>query len=651
MKNTWSGFLLYFLLVGNSILMAQAPDRKNYDFRALTVTESKDKALLNKSTWSPWFAKRIYYEIVGEELKRYSINHYVTAVTDDKGVEENNKIRLPLYSNNLVDVKVRVVKDGQILAKHSASDFKKVKEEEVELQLLAVSSLTKGCLIEVIIHTEEDNDTYDNTSLQFSEEVGQMNFSLVIPEMLKFDVQLYNAQASLKDTLVGGNRHYLYQLSNVPAFESEEYSAKSANRIRVEYNFAENINNGKKSMRYPEIGRILFDRLIGDFSSYQSDLKKLIKKANKGGTEKERILAIEHFLKTNIVVKNEGKVDDEIKAIIKNKFCSRYGFNRLLTAAYIASEIPVEVVITCDRFSKVFDKNFHSWSYMNNLMLYFPGIQAYVEPGSIVSRIGYAGNEYLGQNALHIKPVALGEQYSGVTSFKMVPVPDIEQNNDKMVLNVSIEPERNMAKINYHREMSNFAEMGLRGVYYLAGQTSQKDFFYDFVKNTGSGCGVVRLEASNYNLGDVNEMAKPFVIDADLSCQDYLEKAGDNLILKVGELIGKQSELYEDKDRKYDIVLQYPHAYERIIRVKIPKGFRPKGLEKLVMKDEYTDDKGRKLFGFTNSWKQDGDELILTGTEYYQGIFYPKSRYAEFRKVINDAADFNKLVIVFEKLP
>ncbi len=651
MKSTWLGFLFYFLLIGNNGLMAQAPERSNYEFRSLTVNESKDKTLLNKPTWTPWFAKRIYYQIVGDELKRFSINHYVTAVTDDKGVEENNKIRLPLYSNNLVDVKVRVVKDGKILASHTASDFKKVKEEEVELQLLAVSSLTIGCFIEVIIHTEEENDTYDDAYLQLGEEVGQMNFSLVVPEMLKFDIQLYNAQAPLRDTLVNGNRHYLYQLSNVPAFESEEYSAKLANKIRVEYNFSENINNNKKSMRYPEIGRVLFDRLIGDFSSYQSELKKFIKKANKGATEKERILAIEHFLKTNIVVKSERKIDDEIKSIIKNKFCSRYGFNRLLTAAYIASEIPVEVVITSDRFNKVFDKNFHSWSFMNNLMLYFPGTQSYIEPGSIISRAGYAGNEYLGQNALHIKPVALDGQYSGVTSFKMVSIPDLEQNNDKMVLNVSIEPERNTAKINYHREMSNFAEMGLRGVYYLSGQTSQKDFFYDFVKNTGSGCGVIRLVASNYNLGDVNEMAQPFVIDADLSCQDYLEKAGDNLILKVGELIGKQSELYEDKDRKNDIVLQYPHAYERIIRVKIPKGYRPKGLEKLVIKDEYTDDKGRKLFGFTNNWKQDGDELILTGTEYYQGVFYPKSRYAEFRKVINDAADFNKLVIVFEKLP
>jgi hypothetical protein len=211
-------------------------------------------------------------------------------------------------------------------------------------------------MIETIIHLELDDDTYDTDYLQFGDEIGQMNFSLTVPEMLKFDVQLYQTEAQLKDTLVGGNRHYLYQFSKVPAYESEEYSGKSANRVRVEYTFATNVNNNTKSSKYPEMGRVLFDRLVGNFTDYQSDIKKFIRKADKGNNEKERIIAIEHFLKTNIVVKSEGRIDDDIKSIIKNKFCSRYGFNRLMTASFLAAGIPFELVITCDRFNKVFDK-------------------------------------------------------------------------------------------------------------------------------------------------------------------------------------------------------------------------------------------------------------------------------------------------------
>jgi hypothetical protein len=52
---------------------------------------------------------------------------------------------------------------------------------------------------------------------------------------------------------------------------------------------------------------------------------------------------------------------------------------------------------------------------------------------------------------------------------------------------------------------------------------------------------------------------------------------------------------------------------------------------------------------FISTWKQEGDKLIIEITEEYNQIKWPKTDYDNFVKVINAAADFNKVVLVLEK--
>ncbi len=71
------------------------------------------------------------------------------------------------------------------------------------------------------------------------------------------------------------------------------------------------------------------------------------------------------------------------------------------------------------------------------------------------------------------------------------------------------------------------------------------------------------------------------ILDADFTTTKILENAGDNIIVKVGTLIGEQSELYNTKPRQTKIVNYYPHKYTRTISLTIPDGYTVKGLEKI----------------------------------------------------------------------
>ena len=58
---------------------------------------------------------------------------------------------------------------------------------------------------------------------------------------------------------------------------------------------------------------------------------------------------------------------------------------------------------------------------------------------------------------------------------------------------------------------------------------------------------------------------------------------------------------------------------------------------------------GKKTMEFTSRYEIKNDFLTITCNEYYDEITVPLERYEEFRTVINAAADFNKITLVFEE--
>ena len=53
--------------------------------------------------------------------------------------------------------------------------------------------------------------------------------------------------------------------------------------------------------------------------------------------------------------------------------------------------------------------------------------------------------------------------------------------------------------------------------------------------------------------------------------------------------------------------------------------------------------------GFVSSYMMEGNTLTITIMEEYRKTSYPLSQYDDFRKIINAAADFNKVALVLEK--
>ena len=61
------------------------------------------------------------------------------------------------------------------------------------------------------------------------------------------------------------------------------------------------------------------------------------------------------------------------------------------------------------------------------------------------------------------------------------------------------------------------------------------------------------------------------------------------------------------------------------------------------------DSNGTRSAEFISSYKIEGNKITVTVEENYKKVIYPLAQFEDFRKVINAAADFNKIVVYFEK--
>ena len=71
-----------------------------------------------------------------------------------------------------------------------------------------------------------------------------------------------------------------------------------------------------------------------------------------------------------------------------------------------------------------------------------------------------------------------------------------------------------------------------------------------------------------------------------------------------------------------------------------------KRVENININENYISN-GDIIAKFQSNYSIQGNKLNISIQEFYKSLNYSKSKYSDFRKVINAAADFNKLNIVF----
>ena len=139
--------------------------------------------------------------------------------------------------------------------------------------------------------------------------------------------------------------------------------------------------------------------------------------------------------------------------------------------------------------------------------------------------------------------------------------------------------------------------------------------------------------------------AKPnMIFKIKYSIDGLVKKAGDNLILDAGKLIGQQW-VPDDKDRRRTVNAYLPTAriYENEINVQIPAGYNVQGIDNLTksVDNEYA--------SFSSSASVSGNILSIKARKVYKKSFIPVAEWNKLLAMLDKTNEFYAQSVILKK--
>ena len=249
---------------------------------------------------------------------------------------------------------------------------------------------------------------------------------------------------------------------------------------------------------------------------------------------------------------------------------------------------------------------------------------------------------------LFVNQIEISDEISSATpEVKWIKGSKMEDNGSIMDLTISLDnivsPEIKIVDTYKGHEGSYFKALATYGE-----GDKLNEYYESLIKSKlGEDATVNEIVASGTQITK-NSIEDPFRLSATAKVPSLVEVAGTEYLFKIGNVIGEQVQMYQKKERLYNAEVQFPHFYKRTIKFTIPEGYQVDGLGGLKIDLTYGNDEG-KTIGFTSDYTIKNNTVSVEVYEFYKETTYSLDQFEEFRTVINAAADFNKIVILFTK--
>jgi len=582
----------------------------------------------------------------------YETHHLILHLNSEKALDKVNKVYIPtsnIYDE--VDLKARCITRDDKVIPFNKENVKKVEnlEDMGAFTIFTVDGVEAGCDVEYMYTLKKK--IYYNAMFDVENRVpvADYEFRIISPRNLVYEAKSYNGlSAFVKDKTDSLKNVIVLNEKNVAAFEEEKYSTGEAEKkcFLLQLNY----NTDKGNFRlytWETMAKSYYEGLYAFEKAEQKAVDKLLGKQKfaKEDSEEKKIRALESFMKTNFLISNDFDELPLDKSIDEKKI-SEGNALRVYIAALKSMQIPFELVFTCDRTDRKFDAKFPSYAYTGDVLFYFPNVGKYTSPLSLYYRLGYQDQDNLSSEGLFIKEVTMGEMSTATSKVKALPANDYKGSFHNMVVKAMPDLDNNQMKVEVKHLINGYSAQYYQPVYRYYDNDQKKEFEKGFymVENAES---VKNFTVTNYNEEDV--YAKPFVISYTQDTPELLENAGNKYILKVGDLIGEQSELYQESKRRSEGDIIFTHYLQRDIEVVIPAGYKVSNPEDVVISKKCLID-GKDAAQFVSTYKIEGNKMLISVYEDYRALKYPLANFEDFKAVINAAADFNKKTLLFEKL-
>lgn len=149
------------------------------------------------------------------------------------------------------------------------------------------------------------------------------------------------------------------------------------------------------------------------------------------------------------------------------------------------------------------------------------------------------------------------------------------------------------------------------------------------------------LDFTNYFNNPLNPISHIEIFDID----GFVIKSSSRMIINLGSLIESQVELVDEEDRNRSSAIIQPNLrkFENKIRIKIPKGYKPIGLESFKFNID------NEVGSFISTVNFSSDYIEISIIKSYKKIFTEKDSWPLYLEFLDAANDFRYKKLILER--
>ncbi|MFT3822782.1 MAG: DUF3857 domain-containing protein [Chitinophagaceae bacterium] len=598
--------------------------------------------------------RRIEFVDEKEDVASYKTLHKRIHINDDKGIERFNKVYLPVSnSNEIVDIMARtILKSGKIITVDS-KNIRDLKEGEQLYKIFAMEGLEKGCEVEFYYTYKADVSFFGREVIQSNYPIAAAQVTIVSPDRLIFETKSYNQVNTAADTVINSKRIVSISQLDIKGVDDEKYASYSANLKRIEYKLSYNNKRGSNERLFT--WNELAKRAYSLYTTYSDkEIKRVNDLISSNGWQKINnndasiVMAVENYLKKNFSTSehNNDPSAENLEMIIKSKITNHRGILRLYGAIFKQLNVEHEFALCGSRENFSIDRSFENWNNCDNQIIYFPKLKKYIAPTLLEMRYPAIDPEWVGTNGVFCKGTTIGNFATAIADIHRIQGEDYTWSGSNIEAKIQLDATLDTLIVHTKHLYSGYSSIYYRSGFNYSNAEEQQQLIKEMAKFGTNSERIISSKVENKEFENIPDN-KPFILDLVVNASELVDRAGNKILVKIGEIIGPQAEMYQEKPRQFDIDITYPHVLARTIEFIIPKGYKIKNPDDLNINKVYREN-NQVTMGFESSYKMEGNVLTVTVIEQYRNIQYPISVYEDFKKIINASADFNKITLVLE---
>lgn len=577
-------------------------------------------------------------------------HHFVTKLLDEKGVESFNKIHLPSADERVYnDLQAKVLTgDGKTITFGKDKITREKDENGNEAVFLALEGVGIGSMVEFRFEFENSISLIEG-SVDFTNTfpVIRSDFAFQIPDGLTVEMKSYNGYAEVKDSLNENEKRIYYASDHdIKPIKEEKYgnSVDIEPHISYRLSYIPESSGNKRLNTYNDLAQELYQIYYTyDEKKDKKSIERFLKENGVTGhtDERDKIISIEELIKTNITINDALESGESLADLIKNRTGNSRSVTRLYCACFQVMDIDFNLGLTCNRYTHKLDPDFEMWAPLDYFIFKFNHYPGYIAPEDMTLRYPLVSLVVYESLGVFCKDRKLGGTTTVLADITQIKPQEHTKNNYVKKIDVHFSGDM-IPRVDYVNEYYGMAAAYQRPYYYFSPEDKRKEILKELEGVTESLDEIQDFKIEHIEMTSIPR-EEPLRITLSLNQPDLVSRAGNTLLLKVGELIGPQAEMYKTEERAQPIDINFVHRLIRDITIQIPPGY------KVANPDDVMINKIHDHYGFKTTYKLENGVMRIHLDEYYTKLQMPREEIEPFREVINAAADFNKVTLVLEK--